>query len=182
MLSIQTNYNTQIELDEKSPLYAILSLLDKDQEGDVELSLEEHEAISELLKNKVDSCALFMSELESETERLKKIAKTFADAAKATERKMERFEKYILHVLKTNSITRLSGEVFELKDTLGREKVVVAEKLTPDLEMAYPLLVRVKTEWSLEAIKDAIKSGEEVPFASLQRDSTAKFSIKRKVK
>lgn len=164
------------ESNQKPTLNALIESLDNDV-----MTEQEAKELRYALEEKIDAYAMVQSQMAAEVERLKGIAREFAEEAKLMESRLKKFNERVLYVMDVNGFEKLPGERFQLVQTLNPPSVKVeADPCDLDAD-AYPDLVRIKYEWSLTAIKAAITEGRDIPFARLVRGKKPVFKVRKGV-
>lgn len=163
-------------LQKNQTLYGLIERLD----DDVMTEAEAKELRADI-ESKVDSYAEVRSMLESEVERIQRIAKEFAQEAKAAEARLKRFNDRVLFLMETNGLEKLPGTKWQLAQRLNPESVVVDGEPTEFDQDLYPELVKIKREWSKTAIKAALSEGVDLSFAKVVRTKRVEFKVRKGV-
>lgn len=131
------------------------------------IDMETGEIINEELLNslemerdaKIENVALWIKDLKAEAEALKAEKMVFAERQKVAENKMESLKKWLAYTLNGEKFKSVRASV-TFRTT---QKVEVADIYKLDENYLKP----IKPEADKEAIKEAIKAGQEVAGATL---------------
>jgi hypothetical protein len=162
----------------KQNLQDLLFILDQEEvpEADAEL-------LRSAILQKVDNCALVKREMEDEAARLRGIAKEFTEAARASEKRQERFLAYVRRAMESQGYEKLPGTQYQLELRTGPEKLEIEREPTIDDYSDFPAFVRDRYEWNKSAIKLAISDeSHDIPFARIVREKFLSFSIRKGAK
>lgn len=133
--------------------------------GEVDESFELLEAeISALLTSKVDACVGYRERELDYVELAKKRIKQLQEFIKTKENKMSRFDGYIMQCMERFGKTELLGALRSIKTRKPSRSVVIENQ---DIIPAEFVTIVQDIKISKKEISDAIKSGREVPGASL---------------
>lgn len=154
-------------------LNGVLAYLDRD-----DLDESEQLALRSTILEKVDEYAVFERQLCDEVKRLREIAKEFTEAARVSEKRLERFHEHVKYVMEANGFEKLPGAKFEVQLRENPPKVIVDQEPTSFDAEAYPSLVRTKWEWNKSVIKDMLAE-RDIPFARLVRERRAVFAVRK---
>jgi hypothetical protein len=124
------------------------------------------EALEGELVAKGQNVAAFILNLNYDIETLKAHEKTIAAKRKAMESKQEWLREYLLTKMMKSGITEIKAidGSFKVKFSEGRESVVIDND-----ELIDERFLKVKTEVSKSAIQEAIKNGEAVKGAHIEK-------------
>lgn len=141
---------------------AILSLVDEET-GEIK-DFEEFANLQMERETKIENIALWHKNLVAESKAIREEEKTLAERRKACENKAERLKNYLSEILQGNKFKTAKVAVSYRKST--------AVEIEPDfIEWAEinadDLLTYKAPEPNKTAIKDALKAGTEIPFASM---------------
>ncbi len=119
-------------------------------------------SISELLAKKTDNCVEFYFSLEDTISAAKERALQIKNFIEACEKKKERFCDYISSNMDRMSATEIGGKLHKVKFRKPLQVIVITDegKLPVDF-----IETEMKTKIKKQDIKNAIKSGQEVPGA-----------------
>lgn len=119
--------------------------------------------LAELIVQKTDAIVYFNKSQDDLKGIIKARIKELQDFKKIVDNRESRFDRYIIECLKTLGIKKLSGQLnmITLRDPV--QKVIIYDESVID-----PRFIRIKKEVDLQAIKEAIKNGEEVDGAKLE--------------
>ena len=145
---------TIYEIDE-----AILECIDTET-GDI-VDIDRLEALEMARSEKISGVACWVKELKAEAEAIKAEKQALEKRQKAAENKAEQLKKYLAFALNGAKFEDARCKISYRKS----ESVELDEGL--DVNTLPDELCRIKREASLTAIKDAIKSGNEVAGARI---------------
>ena len=168
-------------MSEKMTLAGLLAKIQEVDEGMVELSNADLDDVFTSIKDKVDGIREMLSRLESEEERLDKIAKQFASKKKAISNSKARLKEYCVYILEKNETPQLFGHLWDMKIRKS-EAIEVAGTPSASHALRYPDLVRTKVEWDKTGIKERVKKGEALDFAKLKENLSVSFTIHKESK
>ena len=159
----------------KQSLNDLLFILDQDK-----VPADEAELLKSAILIKVDNCAIVKREMEDEAARLRGIAKEFAEAARVSERRLDRFMAYVKMAMESQGFEKLPGNNFQAVLKLGPEKIEMDQEATEDDWCDYPDFVKCEYKWIKAAIKDAIsQETHDIPFARVVREKYVQFAIRK---
>lgn len=141
---------------------AILSLIDEET-GEI-ADFGAFESLQMERSAKIENIALWYKNLAAESKAIKDEEKTLSERRRACENKAERLKKYLAEILQ--------GESFKTPKTAVSFRKSTAVETEPEfIEWAQKnkdvLLKYREPEPDKTAIKDALKEGAEIPYASL---------------
>lgn len=114
-------------------------------------------------EDKLEACALYLKNLESDAEAIKAEEKSMADRRRVIERKADRMKRYV-----RDCVGDMDGQRFETpKVALSMRRSKIVDVWDCD-EVPEKYLVRKQTvQPDKKAIKKAIESGENIPGAAI---------------
>ena len=123
------------------------------------------DAINDALEDKADNIAAWIDELQSNAERKKAKADEWKASAKADLKKADSLKQYLIQELNYAGKKKMETDRFLLSTRKNNSATVIDnEKLIPDTFKT----TKVTESIDKTAIKEAIKSGKDVPGAHLQ--------------
>lgn len=134
-----------------------------DENGEVEVNLEDLLALQEERQVKIENIALYIKNLASEASAIKNEEIILADRRKRLERKCERLEGILMNSLIQNDEMKASSPRFEAKIRYADNTEIEDESLIPE---EY-LVTKTEVKPDKTAIKKAIKEGKEVAGARI---------------
>jgi len=141
----------------------ILNNLEVDEDGCI-VNIEEFESIRDSFDSKTENLALFVKSLVSDAEAIKKEEETLYARRKAKENLAERLKLYM-----TDSFNRLEKTNFETpKCKVSFRKSESVNVIDMDLLPESFKKVKTTIDPDKTAIKNAIKSGSDIPGAVLE--------------
>lgn len=116
---------------------------------------------------KAQNVVAFMLNLEAEAVMIRKAEKKMAERRQSIEKRAKRFREYLQHAMELTEISEIKAldGSFVAKLHKDRDEVVMVDD---ELELP-PRFIRTKTEPDKTAIKAAIKAGEAVDGAHIER-------------
>lgn len=148
-----------IDLSTDSSLLEIVSHLQRIDQGIEEVTPEQHAALGEVIRTKVDRCVGFIKEIEERIARHKSYEDEHKDARKHLEAHLARFQEYIVYTMKTGQFEKLPGDEFMFGIRRSEETFVSREPTAEDAEQLPEFCkTKVSYQWDKTAIKAAIKA------------------------
>lgn len=152
-----------------------LSALELAMENGEELSPESMTALVEQVQTKTDSVVGFQNYLEDQVAAIDFRIKELTEYKKGVLGKMERLDVYVASCLKQLGTSKIEGKLSTIKRRAPTDVVVITDENS--LPMEY---LRTKVEPEKAKIKAALKAGEEVPGAVLEKSATISMSYENK--
>lgn len=114
--------------------------------------------------DKLESCALFVKDLEATAREMRTEERALAARRKAAESKAERLKQYILSNMKTSGTTKFETARCAVALSRSKRTKITSEDSVPDRFKETVETVKIDKM----GIKKAISSGEDVPGASVE--------------
>ncbi len=161
---MSTLYEITSELD------SIVNELHQYEQDQLEVPTELAQRLNGLLDQegeKVDRCCIYITKTDKEIEHLKSHLQVVQSEIKKKERMIEYLKNIALNTMNRRGVRELQGKLghkFSLRESTSVE--IYDTKLLPDT------FLKLKEEWQVDknAVKDAIKSGEQIPGARLSKN------------
>lgn len=139
--------------------------LSEREDLDPEVLHDTLDAINDAIEDKADNIAAWIDDLTSAAKRKKAKAKEWNDSAKADLNKADSLKKYLIQELTYAGKKKMETDRFLLSTRNNAPSTIIEdETLIPDVFKT----TKVTESVDKTAIKEAIKSGKEVPGAHLQ--------------
>jgi uncharacterized protein Yka (UPF0111/DUF47 family) len=144
---------------------AVRNLESMFEAGDIDQSAlsDTMEAMVGDVRDKAVNVALHIKNLRSDLEQLKAVKAEFDAKAKAVEKQLEFYEGYLDTNLQKAGLTEVKSDYCQIK----YKALPPIVEITGEVPVEYCRIVPEKREPDKVAIKDAIKSGADLGFASL---------------
>jgi imidazolonepropionase-like amidohydrolase len=159
-------------------LWQILDTLSAFDDGELELSEADIQSLHNQLRSKPDSIRYVIDDLDDQGKRHRVYAREHADKARAIENSIERLKKYVVSAMQNAGFEKMSGDEWQVS-LLKSESVEIVGEPNEVVRSSYPDFVKTKYEWSLSSVKDAIKAGVPVAFATLNTKYSPRFTVKK---
>lgn len=139
--------------------------LSQDAELDAQTFADTMEALTGDVQEKAKNVAAFVGNLEASVSAMKEAEKRMAQRRKSAENRLKWLYGYLLENMQRCDITRIEAPEYVIRRQLNPPSVRIgsAEALPPKYLRVPP------PEPDKAAIKDALKAGEDVPGAYLER-------------
>ena len=163
-----------------STLNDLLTTLREAEDGIINMDKEALQSILGNVRHKVDNIFEVMDRLESESDRMARLSKSFAIKKKSLDNQLKRLKEYVLYSMELDEATELYGEVYKLK--LYNRKSMKVKDIDVDsiLFMEYPEVIKREYSFEKNVLKDKYKADPE-KYESLMESSQTKhvkFSVK----
>jgi uncharacterized protein Yka (UPF0111/DUF47 family) len=144
---------------------AVRNLESMFEAGDIDQSAlsDTMEAMVGDVRDKAVNVALHIKNLRSDLEQLKAVKAEFDAKAKAVEKQLEFYESYLDTNLQKAGLTEVKSDYCQIK----YKALPPIVEITGEVPDQYVRIIPEKREPDKVAIKDAIKSGADLGFASL---------------
>lgn len=102
----------------------------------------------------------------------------------ALRKKAEKLEAYVKGQMLLHGYDTLPGEMMRIDLRNSQPSVEINKEAGPEDYLQYTNFVLQKTSynWNKKAVKEAIQSGAELPFATLKQDKHIRFAVKKEAK
>ena len=170
-------------LEQTRSLWDLLDLLEKIDEGILNLSIPEQESILKESQVKIDRYKAVIDRLENHSRFLGERAAEFTDQKRIVDSKVKRIKEYLIRVLRLKGTDRWTGETFQVKIANSEAVHAIAEPNSA-LSLQFPKLVNRRYSWDKRALKEEL-SKEKSPlhkFARIIKNENVKFSFRKPVK
>lgn len=169
-----------IDLSTDSSLLEIVSQLQKIDQGIEEVTPEQHAAIGEIIRTKVDRCVGFIKEIEERIARHKTFEDEHKDARKNLEAHLARFQEYVVYTMKAGQFEKLPGEEFVFSTRRSEETYVSREPTAEDANQLPEFCkTKVSYQWDKTAIKAALKADRlPVGIAGIKINNNLSWKVK----
>lgn len=158
--------------DEAIALDALIGMDEGEYTDDTE-ALERE--LAEKLATKGDGYGDFMRDRETRIAALKGEEQRLAARRKTLENQMVRVKLYAARALQRMDRSKVEGERWTLSLAKNPARVVLADDVLPELlPPGFQRVIPAKVEPDLNAIKDALKLGDELDFARLETTYTVR--------
>lgn len=134
-----------------------------DNVGDAEAFTQLNEWVQDTLENKAQAICCLIKELDADAEAYKAEADRLTSLRKTTENKAKRLKEYLQWNLESIGQDKLKLPLFNVSIQANPESAKVNEDLLPEGYW------KIERKPDLSAIKEALKSGEQVEGAWLER-------------
>ncbi len=123
------------------------------------------------LENKVDGYCYVMKNIDATAKALKAEADKLNARRKVLEKRLERLQKTLVDSMKVIGKEKIKGQVFGIKIGARPSVKILDEtrKFSEDVNKYVTVKTVTTREWNKVAITEAIKSGEVLDFAVLDR-------------
>lgn len=120
---------------------------------------------------KAENIACYIKQLDGELEMLKKEKAAFEKRRKSKENQLDSLKKYLLDCMKKTNRTKIDMPKAKISIRNNTESVKISneDKFVSWADKNYKSLLRYKPDINKTAIKDALKKGEKIPDAVLER-------------
>lgn len=178
-----TNNAVAVETPKEKPnsLDSLLGLLNAADDGLLEIELDEHLALIEQGKIKVDSYKYLIDKLESQADMMKKYKDDYAAQEKSLRNKRKRLLDHLLFSMHKNGFDKFPGNQFEVGIRKARPSVEMKLEASAIMKAKYPDLVRTEYSWDKNKITEKLKLDDPDVrnLASFKESFYAKFNIKK---
>jgi hypothetical protein len=131
--------------------------------------------LAEKLAAKGDGYGDFMRERETRIAALKAEEQRLAARRRAMENQLVRVKLYASHALQRMDRAKVEGQRWTLSLAKNPPRVVLADDVLPELmPPGFQRVIPAKVEADVNAIKEALKLGEELDFARLETTYTVR--------
>lgn len=152
-----------------------LSALELAMESGEELSPESMAALVEQIQTKTDAVVGFQNYLEDQIVAIDYRITELAEYKKSVTGKLGRLDTYVASCLKQLGTSKIEGKLSTIKRRAPTDVVVITDENS--LPMEY---LRTKVEPEKTKIKAALKAGEVIPGATLEKSTTISMSYENK--
>lgn len=163
-----TLYNITAELS------ALESALEE-ADGSVELDPNLMTMLVTQIQEKTDSVVGFQNYLEDQVSAVDARIKELTDYKRSVQAKMDRMDTYVASCLKQLGTNKIEGKLSTIKRRAPVDVVVITKE--DDLPMEF---LRTKVEPEKTKIKAALKAGQEVPGAVLEKSQSISMSYENR--
>ena len=163
-----------------STLNELLTKLREADDGIIEMDIEQLEETLGSVKDKVDGIFEVISKLESEAERMKKLAKSFAVRQKSCENQVARLKNYITYSMDQDGATEIYGEIHQMKLVSRKTQKVRDLIIGPEMFIKFQEVVRRDYSFDKNLLKEKAKADPE-RYQDLMETSESRhlrFSVK----
>ncbi len=138
----------------------ILRLMQASDEGMVDLSTDDMQALGEMAGMKVDGYRYMISKFQAESKRLAEEAAPIVKASQAMARKAASIEKLLMWRMQSNKLTKMPGETYSASIKTSRA-VSVKRDAEAGAYARYGSYLRTNYEWDKVALTKALKDEDE---------------------
>ncbi len=140
-------------------------LAENDKDAQVEKALAEFEAATEAIPEKLDGCAGWIKSLQRQQEAIRAEEIELARKRHLVERQEKAFRSSMLRCLWTLDGHKIKRATWSASVSIRKEsKVEITDEQMLPRDIRF---WRIKKEPAIDAIKEALKSGEKIPGATL---------------
>lgn len=134
-----------------------------DDEAELQMFFDTLEGLQGEIGIKLENCAAVIAEIGAQADGIRSEEKRLASRRKAIENSIDRLKRYMQDGMDAAQMVKHKGQLFTISIQNNPPSVVV------DDEAAVPKgFQRIKVEVDKTAVKDALKSGTEVPGVHLE--------------
>ena len=163
-----------------STLNTLLTKLREADDGIIEMDIEQLQETLGSVRDKVDGIFEVISKLESEAERMKKLAKSFAVRQKSCENQVARLKNYITYSMDQDGATEIYGEIHQMKLVSRKTQKVRDLIIGPEMFIKFQEVVRRDYSFDKNLLKEKAKADPD-RYADLMETSESRylrFSVK----
>lgn len=160
-----------------STLNTLLTSLREAEDGLIEIDLKE---VLGSIKGKVDNTFEVLDRLESDSERMGKMAKAVQARKKSIDNQIKRLKDYVQFSMEEDGTTELLGETHKLKLYSRKGFKVKSQEVDSELFMKYPEVITREYSFQKTILKEKFKAEPEV-YGDLMEPSESKhirFTVK----
>jgi len=156
-----------------STLNDLLTTLREAEDGLLDMDMSELQATLGSVRHKVDDIHEVMSRLESESERMFKLSKSFAIRKKSLDNQLKRLKEYIMYSMELDGALELYGDTHKLKLYTRSSMKVKNQEIDSSLFMDYPEVITRTYAFDKNVLKDKHKQDPE-KYAFLMEKTESK--------
>lgn len=125
--------------------------------------------VEDNLKTKLDGYATVIDEMKNRSSVRREEAQRLYALARIDENAVERLKENLLWFMKSHDLDEIQAELhrFRVANNGGVQPMVMASGHSPADYVDTPY-ARVRYEWDTDAIRQALKEGKDLPFATLE--------------
>lgn len=147
----------------------------EDADATIELSPAVMAGLIEQIQDKTDAVVGFQNYLEDQILAIETRVKELTDYKRAVVAKMDRLDSYVASCLKQLGTNKIEGKLATIKRRAPVDVVVITSE--NDLPMEF---LRTKVEPEKTKIKAALKAGQEVPGAIIEKSQSISMSYENR--
>ena len=156
-------------------LYEITGVLKQlEDEDDIQVVEDTKELLKYEIESKSDNIGKFISNISSQCDSIKAEEKRLAEKRKALENKEKWLREYIKNFMVENDIKKIETTTHKFSISNSQGKLIVENEDLVD--MKYKIIVPEHYEIDNEKLKTALKNGEEVNGAKIEKGFTLRIN------
>lgn len=161
-------------------LNELLTTLRDAEDGIVNMDMVALEDTLGSVRDKVDGIYEVLDRLESESDRMGRLAKSFAVRKKSLENQSKRLKEYIIYSMDMDESTEIYGQTHRLRLYKRESMKVKDQEIDSTLFLAFPEVITRTYAFEKNVLKEKYKADPEQYECLMEKSETrhVKFSVK----